>query len=942
MKKTIDFAYETLQEVLKGNKPDIDMGDKNESWMYNQIVRMRADFFVSEIAKSYVFLLEEVSDLLEKGEYTSEAEARTYLENAKGITKYHSFGHALMEQNKNIHDLPDAINIKNYKMLGYDYGYRNPETDVLNQAKDADAFVLAPGDFYSLYQFTALLKEKEAGKMQDKHLVVYNEDGFWDETIDALGLVDNKHVNVVHSKKGLKNTLSLLGDNMSTPAIYSKDVLKVKPQSVALLQTGNNKKVHELRKILSAQNAIVEVLPFSIVVGKPKDPDEVSHTATANAYEKFESVQELILSTSLDSMNKSLRRRGIDPQNVTVWLDDRAVEFAVDYFKTKLFDDCREKMNEYKPGPNAELANILKVVPIREFYRRLQESTKILMEENERLGAKGPLQHTSDDAQVYIVAPLQQQDITRPEYYAFHAIVENSVNFVPVNDGGKHVYSEHYLSMVEGNPENKRNIEREDYFSHHSPMSKAIQAAMNVLGMDQHERDFNNDPKIQFENARKTESWKVGLSSNAGRKSLHGTFDEFDLMTAEDAKFSFKGAALKQKSGLERYLSFLKESDAYVWLPEHDVDPKDHKLFWKNLYLWMSEVVGKQVFNPNIHGKPLVVVDKGDEGACGPLVELFDHMHDMGFLGDKPEHIYKRVETSQQAADYINKVLPKRRRPYLENVQFHDEGVEQREDLSTVTIYGSATNENPEIYDQTNALSACLAALGFANKNGGGRDGTMRRMNDGAHFARGWAAETGNELPDHHLASIQCEDTYRSEGVYGDSEGQVKNDYTCYCPSIEKRMDILGETNAEIVLPGGAGTIQEIAGSILKRLYSKDASDPHRPLIIVNQEIHGKRIYDPLVKRMPETMIRDLNIHVVDNWLEALDIVVESRRARGDEPKNIPYDKIGDMLAYIDADYGFSSGLVNIDEARQWAAQKSASNQNNPNRPNKVAQFRLG
>ena len=92
---------------------------------------------------------------------------------------------------------------------------------------------------------------------------------------------------------------------------------------------------------------------------------------------------------------------------------------------------------------------------------------------------------------------------------------------------------------------------------------------------------------------------------------------------------------------------------------------------------------------------------------------------------------------------------------------------------------------------------------------------------------------------------------------------------------------------------------------------------------------------------MPETMIKELNIHVVDNWLEALDIAVETRRARGDEPENLPYDKIGEMLTYIESKYGFSSGLVDIDEAKRWAAQKAQSNQNDPNGPNHIKHFRI-
>ena len=134
------------------------------------------------------------------------------------------------------------------------------------------------------------------------------------------------------------------------------------------------------------------------------------------------------------------------------------------------------------------------------------------------------------------------------------------------------------------------------------------------------------------------------------------------------------------------------------------------------------------------------------------------------------------------------------------------------------------------------------------------------------------------DLPSTNVSSIQCQDTKEEEGLLTDV------DYWAVYPTIYQRMHELQDADAEVVLPGGAGTIQEIIGSVIMR---KNGFYPveNRPLIIVNQGGN----YDPFLRLIPEADFESFNIQVVETKEEAFDILREARRAKNMEP-SLPYN----------------------------------------------------
>jgi predicted Rossmann-fold nucleotide-binding protein len=842
--------------IIAGEKPVL---DSDTEWIFEQMTRMKAGHFISEIPWSYV---------TRPGD---DAKALKF----KGENMNHSFGHALYRQIEALNAVAEKDGIRNYKIMGADYGYRFPNADPLAQKDDADAFVLTPGDMPALQQFLALLEKRPEGKT----LIVQNDGGFWNPLIGAL----DPSVRITSGPAETKAVLENLPDR-EKPARRSDRGLQIRPGDVVLICTGNNNKGDELRRCLEAAGARVFVKPFNSFIGRTRTAEEASHSGTGNNHEKMMSVCELIERDTLESIVAYLKSRGIDADRVTIWFDDRSLDVPDEIMKAEEFDKCRDDLNPHKPMPGAELAPILKVMPLREFYERIRDAAN-----RNRTVAPGEPLGEAEDTQVYTVMRLAQKDYKNPEFYSFHSVNKNHLFGEPrVKDPDDPVYSEHFHSVIdaEENPRGLRNSENPDYLKKLSPMAKACRAAASVLGMGNHKADVARQFRLAAQDKR-----QIATPNNAG--AGHPLFND-----PRNKQTAFERTG---KNWTRRYGDFSPAMSGFFWGPQNDPALEhNEKNFWENMYQFFKLVVDNQVFNADIRDKPLVIEHAEGRKTCGAALDIYNHLHKLGFIGDKPDNVIKQTRSPEETVE----AFEKRFGFLVENRNSNSkwktvETGRERNDLYTVTVYCSATSEAKELRDAASRLNRCLAALGFGAKNGGGSEGLMSASSKGVMSARAWwKNESGGKygpMPDNHLSVIQCMDTAKAEGVY---------EHTDHCRvygTMDDREHDLRRCNAEIVMAGGAGTVRELIGSIVTRLRGGPETVRNRPLVIVNMDFSGKKIFAPVVRLLSEKLRRELNIHVVDRWQDALKIAVEQRREARREPKNLPWQALREEFFGLDA-----------------------------------------
>lgn len=888
--RSLALVDETLGAILEGGKPRATEND----WLYSQVARMFAGHFVAEDPKSFLTLPGD-------GDWEQEH---------KGETGFHPVPATLVDEHENLDLFLSESGVRNFRALGL--GDEKLET----LKTSARSFVLTSGDFRAAKQFVNLLAAKITGdaSMADTTLVIQNgPDAFWAPLIKHLGL--DKHAEALEKMsvfitddvhKTVDTLEATLGVYKDVAPVVPKSPLNIPPGSAILVSTRNNKKIHELQAIFDGMGASVRVLPFNTILRKPPEAEETSKTYAGNNIEKIEMAIECVDQMGENNVADILNQRGLDPKKTFICVDDRGLAMVENFMADPVFDDCRSFLNPYKGMPGAELAHVLKAMGLADMYGRIEMAAKNIEDKRIAVGDKRPVDRTAIDYTNYVFCPiLPNAEGTRP-VRGFWGQSEDTIAKDPSPSTGV-LYSENFLKPKD-DPQGRTKADMPDYLEKHSAMARAIRAASRLLGFDKHAETLTANFNDKVADKRK---WTIGTQYSLrplaaeisermfGRKTIRGgpfRFSEnktqhFDPLRVRDHWIKTAAnddTARMVRSSLNNFEDFTSESNAFVLMPERK---QDDETTIRNMFTFFSLVVGKQVFDPNIAGKPVVVLKPSGDQTWAPFERLYHHLHRHGLIGDKPEHVYKVKTSSADTQEYLKR---RKERHVPENVVkavYEEQGIKQRDaqNLYRVAVYCSATSTNKTLCEKTENAGYRLAEDGFAVKYGGGTMGLMDKVSRGFHRFR---AENPDSPVINHISALQCADTAASEGM---CEG---DDFACIHTNIYHRMEDLGDNEASLFLFGGAGTIQEVASEAILRMTG--AKSRHCPMIIVNAEIgqgeHKTHVFEPLKDILTPAICRKLNVRFVSTEEEAHDILLQSRQSwlaqRTLTPTNQPLPRV--------------------------------------------------
>jgi uncharacterized protein (TIGR00730 family) len=138
-------------------------------------------------------------------------------------------------------------------------------------------------------------------------------------------------------------------------------------------------------------------------------------------------------------------------------------------------------------------------------------------------------------------------------------------------------------------------------------------------------------------------------------------------------------------------------------------------------------------------------------------------------------------------------------------------------DMKTITVFGgSLPKPGSATYQDAQTLGTLLAEAGFAVQTGG-YIGTMEAVSRGASEAGG------------HVIGVTCDEIEAWRPV-APNQWVVEEKR---CPTLRERLYVLiDECDAALALPGGIGTLAEIA---LTWAQLQIIPQDHRPLILIGQ-----------------------------------------------------------------------------------------------------------
>jgi uncharacterized protein (TIGR00730 family) len=266
------------------------------------------------------------------------------------------------------------------------------------------------------------------------------------------------------------------------------------------------------------------------------------------------------------------------------------------------------------------------------------------------------------------------------------------------------------------------------------------------------------------------------------------------------------------------------ESDAFVFTPGATLE---------DMFKAISIFVGFQTLDRNLTGKPTVILN--EDRSWNPFFAVLAHLRKLGtvkqdyedFLltADSPESVLETLERAKKQG------IPDAGRHKIEDAEAMVVETPLPDDyIGNACVFCSASLEEPGYLADGEAIGRILAENKIGCVSGAGRSGIMGAVVRGSVQAGGWAG--GSNVP--HIIQL--------EGLPdGLSSFWLR-------PDIYTRMEVMIEnSDAFIIFPGGAGTVQELLALMIFK-HQKHPLMDGKPVVIFNRKNHaGLKFWDPLI-----------------------------------------------------------------------------------------------
>ena len=266
------------------------------------------------------------------------------------------------------------------------------------------------------------------------------------------------------------------------------------------------------------------------------------------------------------------------------------------------------------------------------------------------------------------------------------------------------------------------------------------------------------------------------------------------------------------------------ECDAFVFTPGATLE---------DMFKAISIFVGFQTRDRNLTGKPTVILNEDE--SWNPFFAVLAHLHRLGTVqqdyrqylltANSPEAV---IQTLELAAA---KGIPDAGRHRTSEGKIPDREEPIPDDyIGSACVFCSASLEEPSYLQDGEALGKMLAENKIGCISGAGRSGIMGAVVKGSVSAGGWTA--GSNVP--HIIELE-----------GLPDGLSR---FCLRPDIYTRMEVMIEnSDAFVIFPGGAGTVQELLALMIFR-HQKHPIMDGKPVVIFNRLNHaGLQFWDPLI-----------------------------------------------------------------------------------------------
>ncbi len=376
----------------------------------------------------------------------------------------------------------------------------------------------------------------------------------------------------------------------------------------------------------------------------------------------------------------------------------------------------------------------------------------------------------------------------------------------------------------------------------------------------------------------------ASVQQSRGSQENHRT-QLIDLLRKADYRVTNgKGTQVVELQTMQQ--KSISVSDAFVFLPRPTL---------AEVFKLTSLIVGYQTHDPELIGKPAAVLQL--DTTWSPILDIFRHLEAHGMIS-APNRLFTILDTVEEVAPAIKALAGQgspegfdRQSGRGSSAPELGEAAAGRQSPNQVTrqwrsalpafnvgVFCSANTRQDFFKRSAYSLGQKMGQKGIGLVFGAGSSGMMGEL------ARG-ALDHGGYIRGANISRIA-----RVEGLphglheYWGEESGINDIY--------QRLSVMvANSDAFILLPGGAGTLQELLALLLLLRDQENPLMRHRvhqdrpkKIVLVNQRLDGsgRGFYDPIIDLIQLFGYRvDEDFHVVADENEAINKLQDSRDAVG-------------------------------------------------------------
>ena len=821
---------------------------------------------------------------------------------------------------------------------GYSWDQRRPGSDAMAaEAEMRDAHIILPGGLYAMRGALELIRLAVEAPADQKPGPIYlvnprvnkNRDyRFWDGLHDALekvlGMPERARaangrdwsalteklagfgVHVVDGDSPDKaiaackeQVSAYLGQPKALRPLASSDLPEIVPPryhiprgSTVFFATTSPDKLVELRKMLAPQDIRVARLDMLTPCNSPL---EKSGTYTGNCGEKMREAIHAVRTMQQNQpfkFNRLLQEMQVSPEKAFILVEDSGVhtsdrrvaaKFPLDGMeKGTLLHDGQFIGQEFGPATIGSLGE-------KQFFSNLNYAFDAVEKEINQHRAQHPERHieplrrTMVQTSVLGLAPLQQP--TQADQYDFQIFSATSTMDVlktpqPAED--KVIHAGHFLAPRRKGVALKSQVEldneNDDYTLNYSGRSKAVAGMVQACRIPA--RETYTSHSVQ----------DFSLSLYGDLDSRVGNLLKEKISHLEASGYRVEMPHMGQKTLADSIESTLQHSDATLLMP---FPPEAHeKNFVENLYTLFSHIVARQI-HPRDRDKPLIVFNpqEGEAKGCWDrMLAYFDELREIGMVKDQNRTLLQEVGTFDAAMKLLDLSRQNLMRTPLEEESsiVLDEKNLKKSGKFNVAVFCSATNKNQHLLDLADMTGAALALQDYGIVYGAGDRSMMGKVLEGA---LNMAEAVKDKRKSLFLAGSSTDAILKAEATDAEGIKQTLDAHGQYfhAKDIYQRMSyMIKQSDSFLILPGGAGTIQELAAlMMLKQGGHPDMKDkeivvldfPYRKAAAGNRT-DDRGFFSGLLEQIPAKEREALGIHVVKTQEEAMARLAQLRTGK--------------------------------------------------------------